>query len=55
MSDSDANDRDDQRPSKSERKRQMHALQEMGERLVSLPQADLDRIQIDDERLREAV
>ena len=28
----------------------MHALQ-MGERLVSLPQADLDRIQIDDERL----
>ena len=55
MSDSDANDRDDSRPSKSERKRQMHALQEMGERLVSLPQADLDRIQIDDERLREAV
>lgn len=55
MSDSNANDRDDQRPSKSERKRQMHALQEMGERLVSLPQADLDRIQIDDERLREAV
>lgn len=55
MTDIDASDPDDQRPSKSVRKRQMHALQEMGERLVGLPRADLDRIQIDDERLREAV
>ena len=55
MTDNDASDQDDQRLSKSERKRQMHALQEMGERLVGLPRADLDRIQIDDERLREAV
>lgn len=55
MTTNDANDGDDQRPSKSERKRQMHALQEMGERLVALPRAELDRIQIDDERLKEAV
>lgn len=55
MTDSDGNEWEDQRPSKSELKRQMHALQEMGERLVRLPRADLDRIQIDDERLKEAV
>ncbi|MBT5888823.1 MAG: DUF615 domain-containing protein, partial [Halieaceae bacterium] len=33
-----------QDPSKSERKRQMHALQAMGERLVTLPQSDLNLI-----------
>src|SRR6056300_499880 len=42
-------------PSKSERKRQMHALQQLGERLVALSQAELDAINIEDERLREAV
>lgn len=41
--------------SKSERKRQMHALQDLGERLVALPAADLAKIPIDDERLRDAV
>ena len=33
----------------------MLALQEMGERLVALSRADLDRINIRDERLKEAV
>jgi len=41
--------------SKSERKRQMHALQELGERLVALPATELARIPIEDERLRDAV
>lgn len=41
--------------SKSERKRQMHALQDLGERLVALPEADLATISINDERLRDAV
>jgi ribosome-associated protein len=41
--------------SKSERKRQMHALQAMGERLVSLPQSDLNLITISDERLSDAI
>lgn len=43
------------RPSKSERKRAMLALQEMGERLVSLPQADLEKISIEDEQLQDAI
>ena len=55
MTDSDNSETDDLRPSKSERKRQMLALQEMGERLVSLSRSDLDRINIADERLKEAV
>ena len=55
MTDSDACETDDLRPSKSERKRQMLALQEMGERLVSLSRSDLDRINIQDERLKDAV
>ena len=55
MTDSDAGETDDLRPSKSERKRQMLALQEMGERLVSLSRSDLDRINIQDERLKDAV
>ena len=55
MTDSDAGETDDLRPSKSERKRQMLALQEMGERLVSLSRSDLDRINIPDERLKEAI
>jgi ribosome-associated protein len=44
-----------QDPSKSERKRQMHALQAMGERLVTLPQSDLNLITISDERLSDAI
>ena len=55
MTDPDTGETDDLRPSKSERKRQMLALQEMGERLVSLSSSDLDRIKIPDERLKEAV
>ena len=55
MTDSDIGETDDLRPSKSERKRQMLALQKMGERLVSLSRSDLDRINIPDERLRVAV
>jgi len=51
---SDPADADD-RPSKSELKRQMHALQEIGERLVALPQNDLDRIPIEDARLEDAI
>ena len=55
MTDSATSETDDLQPSKSERKRQMLALQEMGERLVSLSRSDLDRIEIPDERLKEAV
>ena len=55
MTDSDTFETDDLRPSKSERKRQMLAQQEMGERLVSLSRSELDRIDIPDERLKEAV
>ena len=46
---------EDERPSKSERKREMLALQEMGERLVSLPKADLEKISIENEQLRDAI
>lgn len=55
MSDEWADESEQGAPSKSERKRQMHALQQLGERLVALPQAELDAINIEDERLREAV
>ena len=55
MSDEENVELEQDGPSKSERKRQMHALQQLGERLVSLPQAELDAINIEDERLREAV
>ena len=44
-----------QDPSKSEKKRQMHALQAMGERLVTLPQSALNLITISDERLSDAI
>lgn len=46
---------EDGTPSKSERKRQMLALQDLGERLVALPNADLEKIVITDNRLREAI
>ena len=55
MSGEPANEIAQEAPSKSERKRQMHALQQLGERLVALPQAELDRLNIEDERLREAI
>lgn len=42
-------------PSKSERKRQMHALQALGERLVNLSQKQLAQLAIDDEPLLQAV
>ncbi|MEE4202501.1 MAG: ribosome biogenesis factor YjgA [Halieaceae bacterium] len=42
-------------PSKSEVKRQMHALQALGERLVALPDAQLAKIPIDDEALADAI
>ena len=41
--------------SKSERKRQMHALHRLGELLVNLPQSELDKIEISDLRLQEAI
>lgn len=42
-------------PSKSALKRQMHALQEMGERLVALPDSQLAKIPIEDDTLAEAI
>lgn len=42
-------------PSKSARKRQMNALQELGESLARLPAAQLARIPIEDGRLRLAI
>ena len=42
-------------PSKSERKRQMLALQALGERLVGLSETELSTINIPDARLKEAV
>lgn len=42
------------RPSKSQRKREAHALQALGEQLVALPPAHLARLALPDE-LREAV
>lgn len=42
-------------PSKSERKRQMTALQELGTRLVDLSDAQLKKVPIEDSRLEEAI
>lgn len=42
-------------PSKSELKRQMTALQKLGETLVELSDKELARIPIDDERVREVI
>ena len=41
--------------SKSERKRQMRALHKLGERLIALPQSELENISISDHRLLEAI
>jgi ribosome-associated protein len=43
-----------ERPSKSQKKRDMHALQEMGEELVALAAARLDRIEMPED-LRSAI
>ncbi|MAT94752.1 MAG: hypothetical protein CME59_19440 [Halioglobus sp.] len=48
-------DADDARPSKSERKRQMHALQELGEALLALNDKQLAAIPVQDEQLLEAL
>ena len=52
--DMEATPNDDERPSKTELKRQMHALQTLGEQLVDLSADQLARLDLDDE-LREAV
>jgi ribosome-associated protein len=44
----------DDRPSKTRRKREMHELQALGERLVSLPETQLAAMELP-ERLRDAV
>jgi ribosome-associated protein len=48
------NDDDAQRPSKTQRKKEMHALQALGQQLVDLSRDQLARIDLPDE-LREAV
>ena len=45
---------DDLKPSKSARKREYIALQELGEELIELKASDLDRLPLDD-NLRDAV
>jgi ribosome-associated protein len=44
----------DERPSKTQRKRQMHALQALGQQLVDLTEAQLARIELPEE-LRDAI
>lgn len=48
-------DRESEAPSKSELKRRMHALQELGEALVQLSDRQLATVPIDDERLAETI
>ena len=48
-------DGEELRPSKSAKKREMTALQQLGTRLVQLPPAQLEQIPIDDARLSEAI
>jgi len=50
----DEDDWQDLPPSKSARKREAHALQKLGEDLVKLRQADLERLPLP-ENLREAI
>lgn len=47
-------DQNDQGPSKSQRKRDMHALQSLGERLVGLPESRLASLELPDD-LRDAI
>jgi ribosome-associated protein len=51
---SDANDNQDDRPSKSERKRQSSDLQALGEALIELPASELEALPLP-ENLRDAV
>lgn len=44
----------DEKPSKTQRKRDMHELQALGERLVELDDHEIDRLPLD-ERLADAV
>ncbi len=44
----------DSKPSKSARKREFHALQKLGEELLTLRESDLQDIELDED-LREAV
>ncbi len=44
----------DEKPSKTQRKREMHGLQALGESLVALEDDEIDRLPID-ERLADAV
>ncbi len=55
MVDWPAEEEDAERPSKSERKRQMHALQELGESLLALNDAQLARMPVHDPQLLEAL
>lgn len=50
----DDHENEDERPSKSERKRQSDELQRLGEELIDLPQAVFDALPLPDE-LRDAV
>ena len=51
---SDWDDFEDEGPSKSELKRQVRALQDLGDELVALPPAELDALELPDD-LRDAV
>ncbi|MFV8820122.1 ribosome biogenesis factor YjgA [Haliea sp. E17] len=42
-------------PSKTQRKKEMHALQALGEQLASLSEKQLEQIPVDDERLLRAI
>ncbi|MFP5506702.1 MAG: DUF615 domain-containing protein, partial [Gammaproteobacteria bacterium] len=44
----------DERPSRSQLKRDAEALQDLGRELVEMPQARLDRVEMPD-KLREAI
>jgi ribosome-associated protein len=54
MSEFDYTPPEEERPSKSHRKREMIALQKLGEALVNLPEAQLDNIPLD-EKLFDAI
>ena len=49
-----SDDFDDGQPSKTRRKKEMHALQALGERLVALPEARLKTVPLDED-LRDAI
>jgi len=50
----DDDDDGEDRPSKTELKRQMHSLQQLGAELAALPESRLDKLALD-ERLRDAI